>query len=72
LENEVIIKEILKKMKKEKDRINNKVKSELYSINECRNEFDECDKCMELVINVIEDNFGKDYMRKMIKECLID
>jgi hypothetical protein len=72
LESEVIIKEILKNMKLEKERINKKFKSDMYSIDECRNEYDECNKCIEIVLKVVENNYSKDYMNKIIKECLLN
>lgn len=72
MESEIIIKDILRKLKEEKERINKKTKSGMYSVNECRNEYDECNRCIEVILKVIENNFSKDYMKKIIKECLID
>jgi hypothetical protein len=72
MESKIIIKEILIKLKEEKERINKKARSDMYSIDECRNEYDECNRCIEIILNVAETNFSKDCIKKIIKECLID
>lgn len=70
METKRIIEEILESLQKERNRIDDKIKSELYSINECRDEAFEVEKCIEIVLNVAKNNFSKDDMKKIIKEYL--